>query len=68
MKKNKNLISLESFLDKEIGAKGTKKRGEFESDYDAFKHSVLIQEARQKNGLTQEEVAKLLVNVQSNNK
>ena len=57
MKKSKNLTSLGQFLDKEVGKKGTKKRDKFEADYEAFKLGVLIQQARQEKGLTQEEVA-----------
>ena len=57
MKKSKNLTSLDQFLDKEIGLKGSKKREKFEADYEAFKLGVLIQQARQKKGLTQQEVA-----------
>jgi HTH-type transcriptional regulator/antitoxin HipB len=59
MKKNTNLTSLDEFIDKEIGVKGTRKRNKFETDYEAFKLGVLIQEARQKKGLTQEQVAEL---------
>jgi HTH-type transcriptional regulator / antitoxin HipB len=48
MKKNKNLTSLDQFIDKEIGEKGTRKRTKFDTGYEAFKLGVLIQEARQK--------------------
>ncbi len=57
MKKSKNLTSLDQFIDKEIGVKGTKRRDKFETDYEAFKLGVLIQQARQEKGLTQQEVA-----------
>jgi len=59
MKKSKNLTSLSDFVDKEYGVNGTKKREKFESEYEAFKLGVLIQQARQEKGLTQEEVAQL---------
>src|SRR5687767_12883250 len=59
MKKNKNLTSLDQFIDNEIGETGSKKRTKFESGYETFKLGVLIQEARQKKGLTQEQVAEL---------
>ena len=59
MKKRKNLTSLSDFVDKEYGVKGTKKREKFETEYEAFKLGVLIQQARQEKGLTQEEVAQL---------
>jgi HTH-type transcriptional regulator/antitoxin HipB len=59
MKKSKNLTSLSDFVDKEYGVTGTKKREKFESEYEAFKLGVLIQQARQEKGLTQKEVAQL---------
>ena len=59
MKTKKNLTSLSEFVDKEYGVKGTKKRDKFEGEYEAFKLGVLIQQARQAKGLTQEEVATL---------
>ena len=57
--KSKNLTSLDQFIDKEIGASGTRKRDKFEADYEAFKLGVLLQQARQKKGLTQEKLAEL---------
>ena len=56
--KKKNLTSLSQFIDKEIGKKGTK-RNKFDAEYDVFKLGVLIQQARQEKGLTQEQVAEL---------
>jgi DNA-binding XRE family transcriptional regulator len=57
--KDKNLKSLDRFLDEKIGEKGTDKREQFEAEYDAFKLGVLIQQAREEKGLTQEQLAKL---------
>ena len=57
--KSKNLTSLDQFIDKEIGTIGTKRRDKFEADYEAFKLGVLLQQARQKKGLTQEQLAEL---------
>src|SRR5712672_3123403 len=57
--KKRNLTSQRDFIDNEVGKKGTKKRDKFETDYDAFKLGVLIQQARQEKGLTQEQVAEL---------
>ncbi len=57
--KKKNLTSLSEFIEKEVGATGTKKRDKFDSEYEAFKLGVLIQQARQEKGLTQEQVAEL---------
>lgn len=57
--KKKNLTSLNDFIDKEIGPRGTKKRDKFDAGYEAFKLGVMIQQARQEKGLTQEQVAEL---------
>ncbi|MFT5914563.1 MAG: HTH-type transcriptional regulator/antitoxin HipB [Bacteroidia bacterium] len=57
--KNKNLKNLDQFIDEKIGEKGTEIREEFETEYDAFKLGVLIQQAREDKGLTQEQLAKL---------
>ena len=57
--KKRSLTSLSEFIDKEVGKKGTKKRDKFEADYEAFKLGVIIQQARQEKGLTQEQVAEL---------
>jgi HTH-type transcriptional regulator / antitoxin HipB len=57
--KKKNLTSLSEFIEKEVGPKGTKKRDAFEKGYEVFKLGVLIQQARQEKGLTQEQVAEL---------
>jgi HTH-type transcriptional regulator/antitoxin HipB len=58
MKKN-NIQSLDQFIDEEIGEKGTIKREIFEAEYEAFKLGVLIQQARQDKGMTQEQLADL---------
>ncbi len=57
--KNKKLRNLEQFIDEKIGKKGTEKRERFEHEYDAFKLGVLIQQAREQKGLTQEQLADL---------
>ena len=55
--KENNLTSFEDHLDKQYGKKGTDKRDQFEHEFEAFKIGVLIQEARKKKHLTQEELA-----------
>ncbi len=55
--KKKNLTSLDQFIDLKVGVKGTRHRKKFESGYEAFKLGVLLQQARQEKGLTQEQVA-----------
>ena len=57
--KNKNLKSLDQFIDEKIGKKGTKKREQFETEYETFKLGILIQQAREKKGLTQKQLAEL---------
>jgi hypothetical protein len=42
--KNKNLKSLDQFVDEKFGTRGIKKRKELETEYDAFKLGVLIQQ------------------------
>ena len=59
MKKKKinNTISLDQFIEKEYGPVSSKKRKVFEKGYETFKLGVMLQEARKKKGLTQEELA-----------
>ena len=55
--KNKNLTSFAGHLDKQYGKQGTKKRDVYEQEFEAFKLGVLIQEMREKQNLTQEQLA-----------
>lgn len=55
--KNKNLITLEEFKEKNYGRRGTKKRDELEAGYESFKIGALIQDTRIELGLTQEQLA-----------
>ena len=57
MMKKSNIKTLDQFIDDEVGIKGTKKREKFEAGYEAFKLGVMIQQARQDKGLTQEQLA-----------
>ncbi len=57
--KKKNLTSLDEFIDKRYGVRGTKKREKFEKGYETFKLGVMLQQAREAKGLTQEQVAEL---------
>lgn len=54
---NNNIKSLDQFIDEEYGKKGSKKRDNFEERFDDFKLGFLIQQARLKKGLTQEQLA-----------
>lgn len=55
--KNKNLKSLDQFLDEQYGKKGTKKRDNFEKGYEEFKLGFILQQTILKKGMTQEELA-----------
>jgi HTH-type transcriptional regulator / antitoxin HipB len=57
--KKSNIKTLDQFIDEEIGKKGTKIREKFEAGYETFKLGVLIQQARQEKGMTQEQLADL---------
>lgn len=57
MKQKNNLKSLDTFVDAQYGLKGTPKRDEFEKGYEGFKLGFLLQQARLKKGMTQEELA-----------
>lgn len=55
----KNLTSLDEMIDKYMGPRGTKKREKFEAGFEAFKLGVIIQQAREERGMTQQQVAEL---------
>ncbi len=57
MSTNKKLTSFEDHLDQQYGKKGSPSRVSYEQEFEAFKIGVLIQEARKKKHLTQEELA-----------
>ena len=55
--KKNNLTSLDQFIERNYGKKGSKKRSEFETGYENFKLGALVHDARLAKGLTQEELA-----------
>jgi hypothetical protein len=57
MKYNKNLKSLDRFVEEQYGKKGSIKREKFDNGYEAFKLGVLLQPARMEEGLIQEQLA-----------
>lgn len=57
--KDKDIKELEVLIDEYIGLQGTAEREQFEEGYTTFKLGFLIQEARKKRGLTQEQLADL---------
>ncbi len=52
------LKSLGQFIDEEYGQAGTPKRDKFEAGFEAFKLGVLLQQMREDEELTQEQLAK----------
>ncbi len=54
---NKNITTLDEILDKKYGKKGKSKREKWEQEFEAFKLGVLLEEARVKLHMTQEELA-----------
>jgi HTH-type transcriptional regulator / antitoxin HipB len=55
--KNKNLTSWDDHLNQKYGKIGTQTREKYEQEFESFKLGILIQEARKKRHLTQEELA-----------
>jgi DNA-binding XRE family transcriptional regulator len=58
MKKvSKNITTLDEILEDKYGKKGAKKRDKWEQDFEAFRLGVMLEEARTKLGMTQEQLA-----------
>lgn len=57
MKKKTTLKTLDRFVEENYGKRGTAKREKFEKGYEEFRLGVLIQQARIKRGMTQEQLA-----------
>lgn len=55
--KDKNLMTLEEFKEKNYDKRGTLARDELEAGYEAFKIGALIQHTRVEMGMTQEQLA-----------
>jgi ribosome-binding protein aMBF1 (putative translation factor) len=56
-KTKRNTKTLSELKDKYYGKPGSKKRDELDEGFHAFKIGVMLQEARKKSGLTQQELA-----------
>ena len=54
---NPKLTSLDDLINQQYGEIGSNKRDEFEEGFEAFKIGVILEEARIKTGMTQEELA-----------
>lgn len=57
MKTDKRITSFDDHLDEQYGGAGTESREKFEEEFETFKIGVLIQEARKKQQMTQEQLA-----------
>ena len=57
MLKKGDIRTLDEFADEKFGNVGTSGRDKIERGFEQFKMGVLIQEARKKKGLTQQELA-----------
>lgn len=56
-KRNNDITTLDELLDSKYGKPGAPKREQWEQEFEAFKLGVLLEEARLKLGMTQEELA-----------
>ena len=54
---NNNLTSFADHLDTQYGKRGTTEREEFEEGFESFKIGVMLQELRNEQGMTQEQLA-----------
>lgn len=52
-----NLTSLDEILDSKYGKPGAEKREQWEQEFETFRLGVLLEEARIKLGMTQEQLA-----------
>ena len=57
MKTKSKITTLDQILDKKYGKKGRPKREQWEQQFESFRLGVLLEEARTKLGMTQEELA-----------
>jgi len=57
MKTDKRITSFDDHLDEQYGQIGTESRDKFQEEFETFKIGILIQEARKRQHLTQQELA-----------
>jgi HTH-type transcriptional regulator / antitoxin HipB len=55
--KNKSITTLDEILNNKYGIRGTGKRETWEQEFEVFRLGVLLEEARKKLGMSQEELA-----------
>jgi DNA-binding XRE family transcriptional regulator len=54
---NKNITTFDEIIDNKYGKRGVPKREKWEQEFESFRLGVLLEEARIKLGMTQEELA-----------
>jgi len=57
MKTKNNITTFDEILDKKYGKRGNVEREKWEQEFESFRLGVLLEEARLKLGMTQEELA-----------
>ena len=57
MRTKNNITTFDEVLDKKYGVRGNEEREKWEQEFETFKLGVLLEEARLKLGMTQEELA-----------
>ena len=57
VKKQNKSVNWDDHLDRKYGKRGSASREKYSEEFEAFKIGVLIQEARKKQNMTQEELA-----------
>ncbi len=55
--KKNNILTFQAHLDREYGKRGTKRREKYEQGFEAFKLGVMLQELREVNNMTQQQLA-----------
>ncbi len=56
-KKSKNITTLDEILDRKYGGRGSLRREKWEQGFETFRLGVMLEEARKKLKLTQEQLA-----------
>lgn len=55
--KKNNILTFQAHLDRKYGKRGTKRREKYEQGFEAFKLGVMLQELREVNNMTQQQLA-----------
>lgn len=55
---NKNITTFDEIIDHKYGKRGTAEREQWEQEFEAFRLGVMLEQARKKLNMTQEELAR----------